>query len=170
MKVKCSFCGCEFEKTIASYNRAILVSPNMYCSQTCTGLARRMNKTKEQKIKEKYEYDKKFREDRKDQIKIKKQEYHKKTYNKEKAALERKEKMPKHIEYCRQPEYKKYKKQYDEKYRAKKEYGDFAEVALILFKLEEELDRKSPELLQVKFQNGTLNKSQKRKRLCQQQN
>ncbi len=164
----CPICKNEFYKSNSHYNRAIKLGLNLFCGRACAGISRRgIEKTIEQKKAEKAAYDKRYRKEYTEELKKEKHEYHKRTYDKEKAASIRKERMPKHIEYCRQPKYKEWKKKYDKKHRAKKQYGEFAEAALILFKIESEIERKSPELLAIKFQNGTLNKSQKRKRTWQ---
>lgn len=171
MKFNCAYCGNESEKPAGHYNRSVSIGAPVYCGRTCAGLGRRNNKTIEQKKADKAEYDKKFRKEYTEEIKQKKAEAFKKWYyeggGQEIERERRKLKMPKHVEYCRQPKYKEYKKQYDEKYHAKKQYGEFAEAAIALFKLEDELERKNPEMLAIKFQNNTLNKSQKRKRKWQ---
>lgn len=167
MNCICDYCGKETTKSEGHYNRAKKLGAKLYCNQKCFGLDRRDNKTTEQRKKEKVEYDKKYRKEYTEEIKkekaIKFKDWY---YNKGGMEIERekrKKKMPKHIEYCRQPKYKAYKKQYDEKHRAKKMYGEFSEAAIILLDLEKELDRKSPEMLSIKFQNGTVNKITKRK-------
>jgi hypothetical protein len=82
--------------------------------------------------------------------------------NPEKYRRWRQEKQEAHNEYCRQPKYKEYKKGYDQSYRAKKDYGEFSEAAIVLMELEKEIDVRL-----AKKQNGLINKSQKRKRLWQ---
>jgi hypothetical protein len=82
--------------------------------------------------------------------------------NPEKYRDQRRAKQAAHNEYCRQPEYKEYKKSYDQGYRAKKDYGEFGEAAIVLSELEKEIDVRL-----AKRQNGIINKSQKRKRLWQ---
>jgi uncharacterized C2H2 Zn-finger protein len=39
IKLKCNFCGIEFEKQLKEYNRQIKKNPNykFYCSRRCTG-------------------------------------------------------------------------------------------------------------------------------------
>jgi len=163
MKWKCFYCGNDLEITSGALHRANKKGLNVYCNRVCAGLGRRCNKTNEQKKKEKAEYDRKYRKENKERLKKEKHEWFKLNYDKEKAALTRKENMPRHVEYCRRPEYKKWKKEYDKKYLAKKEFGEFAEAALVLFELEKQLDKK-----QIKYDQGLINKTQKRKRQWQQ--
>jgi hypothetical protein len=118
-------------------------------------------KTKEEKKLEKREYDKLYRAKNKERLRKEKAEWFKKDYaeNQEKYKTCRKEKYSKHLEYLSTPEYKAYKKTYDEKYRVKKKYGEFWESAIILKNIEEEIPN-----FEVKQQLGLINKSQKRKR------
>lgn len=117
---------------MGEYNRAMNAKGNIYCSKYCSGVARKGNKSIEQKKAEKKAYDEKYRREKQSIIKERKKEYFKKTYDPVKAAIDRKKKMPKHVEYCRQPKYKAYKKQYDRTYRAKLIYGEFYEAAIIV--------------------------------------
>jgi hypothetical protein len=71
--------------------------------------------------------------------------------------------MPYHVEYCRQPEYRRNKKEYDEKYHAKKKYGEYWEAAILLNKLENEIDNRTARKENKLFQKS----SGKRKRLWQ---
>ncbi len=101
-------------------------------------------------------------------IKGKKAAHFQRTYDPKKAAKERKKRMPLHVEYCRQPKYKEWKSKYDQQHRAKKYFGAFWESALIVMKLDEEiLSRMSR--YEVAAANGTINKSQKRKRAYESQ-
>ena len=85
--------------------------------------------------------------------------------NPDKYREERQRRMPSHNEYCRQPEYRKYKKGYDEQYRAKKDYGEFWECAIVLKNLDNEIDYR-----ESKRQNKLYHKSTtKRKRAWQKQ-
>jgi Neuraminidase (sialidase) len=67
------------------------------------------------------------------------------------------------VEYCRQPEYKEYKREYDVKYHAKKNYGEYWEAAILLNELENEIDNRT-----ARKENKLYNKStSKRKRSWQ---
>lgn len=71
--------------------------------------------------------------------------------------------MHRHVEYCRSPEYRAWKKQYDQKYCAQKKYGEFWESAILLRKLEGEYNQE-----EVRQINNLHNKTQKRKRQWRQ--
>lgn len=161
VKFICSVCHKHAEKSAGHYNRAMKLGANVYCSKSCSSEARRFHKTDVQKKREKAEYDRKYRYYNKDGIKKKKAEAFKKDYaaNPEKYKKIREAKMASHVEYCRQPRYKEKKKTYDHRYRLERKYGEFWEAASILVSLSNELDSK-----QIKYNNGIINKSQKRKR------
>lgn len=54
-----------------------------------------------------------YRRLHKELLKQKKAKYFKEHYDPEKATIERKLRSASHVEYCRRPEYKKYKSKYD---------------------------------------------------------
>jgi len=58
-------------------------------------------------------YDMEYRRLNREKIKAKKAKWFKGYYDPKKAAIKRKAKAAQHTEYCRRPEYKKYKSQYD---------------------------------------------------------
>jgi hypothetical protein len=95
--------------------------------------------------------------------KAKKAAYYQRTHDPAKEAAARKLKMPKHIEYCRQPKYKAWKSEYDKKHLAKKAFGEFAEAALILRDVENEIAARATKY-EIYQTNGTLNKAQTRRR------
>ena len=155
----CPYCGGDLHRYIGYINRAKKLGVPIYCSRVCSGLARRVERTDEEKKKIKADYDRKRRKtiDRTEQIK---------SYNespKGRAMQKRNSKKFKqsHLEYCRNPQYREYKKEYDETYRAKKSYGEFWEASIVLKKIDELI---LPEKQEAKIQKGTYNKSQKRKR------
>jgi hypothetical protein len=94
--------------------------------------------------KAKAEYDRKYRQKNRARIKAKKAAYFQRTYDPVKAAKERKKKMPAHVEYCRQPEYVVWKKEYDKKRRESK-YGEFKDAYLALRSLQKEIQRLMPD-------------------------
>lgn len=167
IKIICAFCGKKNEKYIVHVNRAISIGAPVYCNKKCAGLARRDNKTSEQKKNEKAEYDKIYRQKNIKLIKNKKALAFKLDYaeNPEKYRQQRRRRYPKHLEYLRTPEYRKWKQSYDETFRAKKDYGVFWECSLLLKELESWLLNNSP--VGMHFQMGITNKTQKRKRLWQ---
>lgn len=104
-----------------------------------------------------------YREANHDRLLFNKKAYHQRTYDPIKAAAERKKNMPRHVEYCRQPEYRAYKHEYDRRYNVERSYGPFWEAARVLIDLEK-LIRVRATHVEARTQNGTLNKTQKRKR------
>jgi hypothetical protein len=77
--------------------------------------------------------------------------------------------MRRHVEYCRQPEYRKQKRAYDERRRAELQFGEFAESFLLLKTIDSEVAKRASDY-EIRLQQGTLNKKQKReKELCQKQ-
>ncbi|WP_151721025.1 hypothetical protein [Acinetobacter ursingii] len=160
----CSHCSCSFERERAQANRTVNKSGGLvFCTKTCAGIHRRSNKTIEQKKLDKAEYDKQYRFKNSELLKVKKADYFQRTYDPEKASIERKKNMHKHVEYCRQPKYKAYKQKYDQCYRAKKLYGEFWQCALVLNRLEIEVRDRS-DFTERATLKGTLNKLQSRKR------
>lgn len=162
MKTNCAHCNKEFEIYIGHYNRAKKLGRPVYCDKICSGFGRRKHKTEEQKKREKAEYDKIYSEKNKEKKKRWVVEYRKRPHVKELERQARKRRSAKHSEYCRQPEYKKWKKEYDLQRQAKLKYDEYWESAVALRKIENEIDRH-----QANMENQTYNKSQKRKRLCQ---
>jgi len=160
--VICPVCLKSFGAFKGEINRAIKNGYQVRCSQVCSGIARRSNKTPEQKKLEKQAYDKEYRAKNLEVIKAKKSAHFKKTYDPVKAAIERKKRMPKHVEYCRRPEYKAWKVEYDKKYRAKQDYGEFADCFLLTQQIFSLIDNR-----EIKYINGLTNKSQIRKRKWQ---
>lgn len=162
MLTNCCFCGSEIEKASGAINRAQKVGMLLFCDQVCFGLYHREWKSDDQKKADKAAYDAKYRENRKEILKKSKAEYFKKDYaaNPKKYKAERQRRMKSHIEYCRNPEYQKKKKSYDQKHRAEKFYGAFAEAAIILFQIEGMIDAKL-----ARADKDCNNKSTKRKRL-----
>ena len=94
--------------------------------------------------KAKAEYDRKYRARNKKRLKALQAAYFQRTYDPKKAAGERKKKMPLHVEYCRQPEYKAWKKDYDRKRRLAK-LGDFKEAYVALQALKKEIAKQMPD-------------------------
>jgi hypothetical protein len=162
MKFKCAHCGKAADKPTGHVQRARAQELRLFCDRRCSGLGRRKGKTKAELIAEKKAYDAEYRAKNRAMLKAKKHEYFQRTYDPEKAAEYRKGRMPLHVEYCRQPEYKKWKREYDRRLRAK-EYGPFAEVYILSLDLNREIKgRKTNE--QIKYENGCTNKSQRRER------
>jgi len=135
----------------------------LFCNRKCSGLSKKLNKTKEQLVEEKRIYDSKYRLINFDKIKSRKAEAFKRNYDPVKAAVIRKERMHLHVAYCRTEKYKAWKKEYDKKYRAKQQYGEFWEAFLLLMNIEDEVYSRM-DYYTIKFESGILNKTQRRKR------
>ena len=161
----CPQCRAEFEATTGRLNRALKIGAPLYCGRYCAGLARRLKNppTEAERKEAKRLYDARRRVEKADEIRAKKSEYFKRTYDPAKAAEERKAKMPRHIEYCRRPEYKAWKRDYDKRYLARKKFGEFAEAALMLQDIEREIDQQATRY-EIYRTNGTLNKALMRRR------
>lgn len=162
VQIKCNHCGKKTKKSVGHFNRAKKLGARLFCNQTCFGKFWRHNKTIKQKKEEKAAYDLVYRQKNEVRLKKTRRDWQMKDYaaNPEKYRKVRERKMKAHVEYCRQPEYKKKKKSYDERYRAHMLYGEFAEASLILKKIENIVDRQM-----ARFDKNCYNKKQKRERL-----
>lgn len=167
MRFNCAHCRKSVDRPAGHINRARAKGLRLFCGRRCSGLARRQHKTKAQRRAEKAAYDVEYRAKNLQRILARKKDYHKRTYDPVKAAVERKKRMPRHVEYCRQPKYKAYKREYDKRYRAR-EYGDFAEAFQLTIDLNREIKGRVTNH-EVKYQNGGTNKTQRRKREARQE-
>ena len=174
MILTCNYCHKQFkvkENNVGQRKKSIRQGLPIYCGMKCAGLGRRTNETEEEKKIHKQWYDLFIR------ASVTEDEYWIRylhgalifhmdnAANPEKFRERRRKKQPAHNEYCRQPKYKSYKKEYDEKHRAKKLFGEFWECAIVLKNLDNEIDYR-----ESKRQNKIYNKSTtKRKRSWQKQ-
>lgn len=161
MNDKCDFCHNPTGKSIGQLNRARKEGLKIFCNRKCFGLSKRKNKTEKEKKEEKRLYDIEYRKKNVDRLKKQKAEYFKKDYaaHPEKYKEIRRKNYHKHLEYLSTSKYKQWKKEYDKRYRAKKNFGVFAECQLILQELSEIVPSKK-----AKYDLGLINKSQIRKR------
>jgi hypothetical protein len=159
----CAHCGTPFTTTTSAFNRAARDGRPLYCNRTCSGLARRKHKSAEQRKAEKSAYDAARRVELADQIKAAKREHHKRTYDPAKAAVARKRRMPSHVEYCRRPEYREWKREYDRTYRAQKEYGAFADCFLFVMDIRAECLSQMTDY-EIRYAKGGVAKTQQRRR------
>jgi hypothetical protein len=162
MKFCCAHCRKMADKPTGEVNRARKSGLPLHCNRHCAGLARRKGKTKAQLVAEKKAYDAAYREKNFAVLKAKKHDYFKLTYDPAKAAVERKKRMPRHVEYCRQPRYKESKKEYDRKRRAG-EFAAFADAYSLTLELDREIKRRFNHE-EIKYENGGTNKAQRRER------
>lgn len=171
MKIKCAYCGKVTEKSTGHYNRAIKLGAGLYCDRRCASNGHKTNETPEEKKSIKSWYDLLLRmsmtDDERELDEFQNMVYFQWDYtnNPDKYRKRRQDRMEYHVEYCRQPEYKEWKRRYDENYRARKDYGDWWEVAIALKNLDKEIDYR-----ESKRQNKIYNKStSRRKRSWQKQ-
>lgn len=161
----CEQCGGSFQRPKAwvDYHH-VRNGLRLFCSKACFyAFEKTDTRTPEQKKADKKAYDAEYRAKNRAKIKALKAQRYQAQRNPEKEREYRKANMARHVEYCRRPEYKAYKTAYDRGYRAKKDYGEFAEAALALLDIKSEIDsRVSRE--EVYQTNGTQNKSIQRKR------
>ena len=108
-------------------------------------------------------YDASRRKELSVEIKAAKAAYYQRTRNPVQEAEKRKERMPYHVEYCRRPEYRAWKAKYDQEYRAKQEFGEFWESAILALEIRRECLALSDDT-EIRRQAGTLNKHQQRRR------
>jgi hypothetical protein len=163
MKHICGYCGKECEKEQSQINRANRKGLKLYCNLQCAGAGKRKGYTDEDKKRIKREYDEQYRSKNKDLLKAKKHEYFKRTYDPVQAAIDRRKRYHRHLEYLQTPQYRAWKQEYDQKYRAKKLYGEFWESALLIMKIEGLYDAR-----EIREINNLHNKTQKRRRQWRQ--
>lgn len=161
MEIVCPQCGKKADKRTGCVKRARSIGAPVYCGRKCAGLARRVKRTIDEKRKDKAIYDELYRAKNRDRLKKSKAEYFQKVYkeNPEKFRLQRISRRQYNKDFKRTPEYRKYKHEYDKKYRAKKEYGEFWESFILLRNIENQIPNR-----EVMQQNNLHNKTQKRKR------
>lgn len=163
IEITCPQCGTVALKRASEVNRARRNGNNLYCGKKCAGLGRRTNKSFEQKKAEKRLYDMEYRRKNRALLKAKKAAYFQRTYDPAKAAIERKKRMPKHVEYCRRPEYRAWKREYDRQYRAKKYFGEFWECFLLTQDIRTTVLSIQSDY-EIRLNKDGLGKAQKRKR------
>lgn len=168
--LRCPQCGGSFSAIAGRVNRANKIGAPLYCGKTCSGLARRLKtpKNPEQKRAEKAAYDRVRREEQRDRLLAEKRAYYETNKPRilEKMAEYRKVRMPQHVEYCRRPEYRAKKHEYDAA-RNEAEYGEFAEAWRLLLDLEREI-RSQATAYERRVANGyyTRNAQKRRRELC----
>ena len=166
MRLTCPNCHGGFECAIGRYNRAQTIGAPLYCSKTCAGQARRTPKPSEEERRAlKAAYDRARRQQLGERLRAEKRAYYEANRDRILADMtaKRPARMAAHIEYCRRPEYRAYKSEYDKRHLARKQFGEFAEAAIALRSLETEIETKASRY-EVYMQNGTINKAQTRRR------
>jgi len=141
IEFNCPVCGIKAYKSTGHYNRAIKENKNIFCSKPCSHESRRQHIDAEIKKEEKRLYDIEYRKENAQRLKQDKKDFFQKDYaeNPEKYRATRQRRMKSHVEYCRQPKYREYKKKYDVEYRKKNKnrrednrrkrvYGEYADA------------------------------------------
>lgn len=170
VSIFCPVCRLWKGRESRHVNRARKMGSNVYCSLKCSGLGRRKEAPISPRNPDwkalKREYDKKYRAKNLDHLKSKKAAAYKITgpLNRGKEKAYRNKRMPKHIEYCRQPEYRVKKEKYDRRRRAVQQFGEeFAEAYLVLQQVDGEIAKRI-DRTEIYRQNGTQNKIKQRRR------
>lgn len=163
MQFECAHCGAVAERRASHVNRSRAQGMKLYCSRICSGLGRRDGKTVEERKEAKRLYDIEYRARDPEGRKAAKAAYYQRTKDPVKEAAKRKQRMHLHVEYCRSPEYRQWKKTYDRQHRAHKHYGDFAECFLLVMEIRDECLSRMTDY-EIRLEKGTLNKSLQRKR------
>lgn len=162
--VTCAQCGAQSLRRSGEVNRARKAGLRIFCNRACSAVGRRTDtRTQAEKVAAKREYDINYRASNRAMLKAKKAEYFQRTYDPTRAAIERQKIMPRHIEYCRRPEYREWKKGYDRDYRAKKDYGPFWECQVLTLEIREAALAIMSDY-EIRLSKGTLNKRLQRKR------
>lgn len=159
----CGFCGAIVRQSPGSINRALREGKPLYCDRTCSGMARRDRRTPEQKKEAKRIYDARRRAEKAAEIRVKKAAYYQRTRDPAKARERRLRNMDRHIEYCRRPEYRAYKADYDRQLRAN-EYGEYAEAYLLLLELDREIRSRATSYERLKARGYYTRAAQQRRR------
>lgn len=164
MIIKCAHCKKKVEKSVGHVNRANKVGLKLFCGRACFGLSRRVERTDAEwkEIKRLYDIDR-----RNDPVismyrQLQALDYNESAVGRAMQKRNREKFKEKHLDYCRTPKYRAWKKAYDLEYVAKTKYGEFWESSIALNQIETIL---APERKKIKTENGLLSKSQKRKRL-----
>ncbi len=160
LNLSCANCNKSFKKDASQYR----AKGGKYCTRKCTAEAKRLNKSEKKLKEEKRIYDQQYRAKNLERIKQNKHNYFKMTYDPIAESLKRKteEYRKRHREYLSNPKYKEYKKWYDQERRSKLAYGDeWWEVHTALLGLEAEI-KKNMTKYEIRLQNQTINKAQRR--------
>lgn len=162
MITNCSHCKAKIEKLAWMVKKSKAEGNPLYCDRKCAGKAKRTSK--EEKVRLKAEYDKRYREANEEYIKERNQKYNETPAGRAMQKRNREKMKESHLAYCRTPKYKKWKHEYDQLHVAKKKYGELWESHLAIKKIQKEIDAR-----EVRQINNLHNKTQKRRTQWQQQ-
>lgn len=163
----CHQCGAVLNRCASHVNRSVKQGRPMFCNKSCFGLSRRRANppTEAERKAAKQAYDAIRRLAKHEEIIAKKRAHY--IANRERILAEqtvyRKAHMHRHVAYCQRPEYREWKSAYDARYKAAKHFGEFAEAAMLLRDIEQEIEKRATRY-EVYMTNGTINKAQTRRR------
>ena len=159
----CAYCGNGAMKHNSAIGRSERIGAPLYCDRACAGKARRVCLPESVRKAEKADYDRRRRAELGEALREAKRLAYRAAVaaNPERVRTaqkaNREARKQQHLEYCRRPEYRKWKADYDRKYRSRKEFGDFGEAAILLNDLIAEINARITRT-EIYRQNGTLNK------------
>ena len=164
----CAFCGAPVQQKVGSINRALKERKPLYCDRVCAGLARRNGLSPPERVAAKAAYDA-ARRDRLGEVLLEKKRaayYVDHQLSLERSAAQRKKPQRRryHNEYCRTPDYRATKHDYDVRRYATQAFGEeFAEAALALRSLQLDVDTRITRT-EVYAEHGRLNRATQEKR------
>jgi len=157
----CFYCGKRFYRNPAHIKR--YGCKLSFCSQKHFGLSYRTGKSKKQLKEEKQLYDVEYRRINKKHIKATHKTYNESPNGRAMQKRNRDKFKNYHLEYCRTPEYRRWKKASDEIYRAKKFFGEWWECMILVKKIKSEVCRLVPEPYERAKMRGTIAKMMRKK-------
>ena len=196
--ITCPQCGAERLKENAEINRAARKGVPLYCGRACANVGRRTRfdaegnhlspsewaKRADAKAA-KAEYDRERRARLGEALRKEKRDayYRNHEENLRKQAIVREQRRQRHAENPEEgeayravmkalrerPEWKRHKRDYDRRYRAKRMYGDFGGAHVALMELSDEINARTT-FTERAISKGTLNKSQQRRREWEKDN
>lgn len=159
--VHCQHCGRIVRQSQVAINRAVREGKPLYCGRRCAGLARRVPPGQKKEAKRIYDADRRVK--KAGEIRATKAAYFQRTYDPVKAREHRRANMGRHVEYCRRPEYREYKADYDRQ-RSAAQYGEYAEAYLLLLDLEREIRSRATSYERRKARGYYTRSAQQRRR------
>ncbi len=160
----CAYCGSETQKHSGHYNRSTRLGRPMYCDQNCSGAARRLDP--ETKARNLRENNRKYKAAKPEKYKAIAAAGYQRRRDPEKERQFRKANMPRHVEYCRKPEYRAKKQEYDIE-RSKREYGEYGECYRLLIELGREIRKQCPDRYERLKARGYFTRERVRERKSQ---
>lgn len=167
VKIICAQCGSEAMKEAGGVNRSLGKGARVFCSRECVHEARRLHRSLDESKAIKAAYDREYRD--RASVRAKKRAAYHNAVAADPVGMRAKEReirnqnMARHVEYCRRPEYRAKKHEYDIRRGANQRYGPFADAFLVLRDLEAQIASRAT-WLERAHEKGTINKTQRRKR------